>query len=430
VAIIWDGYLQLAGNEIVNSARAVAYARAAGLPMECDPCDAVAEAMGDAPYFSLEDGTAPWYDPGVPASRGFHGVFGMDVAGFSGSTITRSPTALIGDGSALGPARRNHREIAWTVALITEGEAELSYAMEWLSTTLLGSQCEGRTCDGDEICVFSACPGTTPLAVGDTSVLGDQEIRHLYDAGILSGPVVTGRQWMGGGRFLWATVTFTLAAAKPWIYHDPLAANVDWVALGSGELVSNIDPDQVYQQCLQPSPCATDPLCPTPPLPPKAPSPLSPCYPTGLASFRRSRIQVSPLDESAWLETVPVLEVRTGSTAMRRVLVRFWANPQNNPCNSALDPCNACADINVGYIPAGSTLRVDGRVQRSVVECPQLPIGIATSTPTIYGAEGANFTWPTFPCPTGLCIEVWSRSDTTAANATARVLLVPRADAG
>jgi hypothetical protein len=427
---MWDGYLQLAGNEIVNTARATAYARAAGLNLECDPCDAVAEAMGDDPYLSLEDGTAPWYDNAVPASKGFYGVYGMDVSGFNSSPITRSPTALIGDGSALGPARRNHREIAWTAALITAGEAEESYALEWLATALLGSQCEGRTCDGDEICTFSACPGSTPIAAGDSRVLGDQEIRHLYDVGILSGPAVTERQWVGGGQFLWTTVTFTLAAAKPWIYHDPLSTNVDWVALGTGELVSNVDPDQVYQECLTPQPCATDPLCPPPAMPPKPPQPVSPCYPTGLGTFRRSRIQVSPLDESAWLETVPVLEVRTGSTAMRRLLVRFWANPQNNPCGSFLDPCNACADINVGYVPPGSTLRVDGRVQRSVVECPQFPIGTATSTPTIYGAEGANFSWPTFPCPSGLCIEVWSRSDTTAADATARVLLVPRADVG
>lgn len=427
---MWDGYLQLAGNEIVNTARATAYARAAGLNVECPPCDAIAEAIGDDAYYSVEDGTAPWYDIAVPASRGVYGVFGMDVSGFNSSTITRSPTALIGDGSALGPARRNHREVAWTAALITDGEAEESYALEWLSTALLGSQCEGSTCDGDEICVFSACPGTTKILPGDTSVLGDQEIRHLYDVGVLSGPAVTERTWVGGGRFLWTTVTFTLAAAKPWIYHDPLSTNVDWVALGSGEIVSNTDPDQVYQQCLTPKPCATDPLCPTPPLPPRPPQPLSPCYPSGLGTFRRSRITVNPLDESSWLESVPVLEVRTGATAMRRLLVRFWANPQGNPCGSYSDPCNACTDINVGYVPSGSTLRVDGRVQRSVVECPRFPIGTATSTPTIYGIKGANFTWPTFPCPTGLCIEVWSQSTTTAADALARVLLVPRADAG
>ena len=426
---MWDGYLALAGNEVVNSARAVAYARAAGLEIGCEPCDTTAEALGDDPY-EMVDEDAPWWDPNQPQSRGVLGVFGMDVAGFSGNPISRTPTALIGDGSVLGPLRRTHREIAWTVAIITTGECELAYALEWLAVALQGSTCQGAsgTCSGDEICVLSCCPGQYPLTPG--SVTGDAEIRRLYDTGLLAGPAVTEKQYLQDGRFIWTTVTFTLAAAKPWIYRDPLASNVDWVALGTGELVVNVDPDQVYQQCLTPQPCTTDPLCPQPAMPPAAPAPTSPCYPTGLGTFRRSLITVNPTDQPAWLESVPVLEVRTGSTDMRRLLVRFWANPQGNPCDTFNDPCNACSDVNVSYLPAGSTLRLDGRVQRSLVECPQFPIGTATSTPVVYGPRGEFFEWPAFPCPTGLCIEVWSRSDFTASDATARVLLVPRSDLG
>lgn len=426
---MWDGYLALAGNEIVNSARAVAYARAAGLEVACEPCDTTAEALGDDPYEMVGE-DAPWWDANAPEAKGVLGVFGMDVAGFNSSPITRTPTPLIGDGSALGPLRRTHREIAFTVAIITTGECELNYAMEWLALSLLGSTCQGQsgTCNGDELCVLSCCPGSYPTRSG--SVIGDAEIRRLYDTGLLAAPTVTQKQYLQDGKFIWATVTFTLAAAKPWVYRDPLASNVDWVALSTGELVNNTDPDQVYQQCLTPDPCTTDPLCPQPAMPPSVPTPVSPCYPTGLGTFRRSRIMVNPTDTPQWLESVPVLEVRTGSTDMRRLLVRFWSNPQGNPCSSFNDPCNACSDVNVSYIPAGSTLRVDGRVQRSVVECPQFPIGTATATPTIYGPKGSFFQWPSFPCPTGLCIEVWSRSDWTATDATARVLLVPRADVG
>lgn len=426
---MYDGYLALAGNEIVNSARAVAYARAAGLEIDCEPCDTLAEALGDDPYVEV-DSDAPWWDDNAPESRGVLGVFGMDVAGFSSNPISRTPTALIGDGSALGPLRRTHREVAWTVAIITTGECELAYALEWLSLSLLGSTCQAAlgACNGDEMCVLSCCPGDLPTANG--KVIGDAEIRRLYDVGVLAGPAVTQTQYLDGGKFLWTTVTFTLAAAKPWIYRDPLATNVDWVALATGELVTNTDPDQVYQQCLTPEPCTLDPQCPLPAMPPSPPIPLSPCYPAGLGTFRRSRISINPLDQPQWLESVPVLEVRTGSRDMRRLLVRFWSNPQGSPCDSFIDPCNACSDVNVSYIPAGSTLRIDGRVQRSVVECPQFPVGTATSTPTIYGPQGSFFQWPSFPCPTGLCIEVWSRSDFTASDATARVLLVPRADVG
>lgn len=428
---MWDGYLALAGNEIVNTARATAYARNAGLAVQCDPCESAASVIGDPPYWQVDE-DAPWWDPAMPQSAGFLGVFGLDVAGFNTNPVSRTPTALIGGGSVLGPLTRTHREITFTVALIATGECELAYGLEWLSAALLGSACGGDSCSsGDVACLFGCCPGTSPYSPDGTA-----DLRYLYDVGLLEGPSVTEKEYIPGGpcgarrgEFIWATVTFTLAAAKPWIYREPLATLVDWVPLGGGETVT-VDPDQVYEECLTPEPCLTDPKCPPPYLPPAPPVPKSPCYPSGRAKFRRSRIQVSPLEQGQWLETVPVLEVQAGGNDMRRLLVRFWANPQNSPCEDYSDPCNACADINLPYLPSGSRLTVDGRVQRSVVECEQYPIGTATATPTIYGAQGAHFDWPVFTCPTGLCIEVWSLSQYTAPDATARVLLVPRSDVG
>jgi len=409
-------YMDLAGTEIVNSARAAAYARARGVPVQCDPCPGIAAAVGDMPYLDPVTDDAPWYDPAVPESAGVLGVLGLDVAGFSAGTASREPVPLVGGGAVLGPVQRSHREIGYTVLLIADSDCAVSYGLEWLSTALRGSACP--SCSGDEMCVFSCCPTD-----------GERELRHLYDVGLLDGPQVTEQQRLSSGIVL-TTVTFSLAAGVPWIYHSPLATTADWVPLGPGEIVTNTDPDQVYQRCLTPEPCAEDPLCPPPPLPPAPPAPSSPCYARGRGDWRRSRISVSPLSQSEWLETVPVLEVRAGSTDMRRLLVRFWTNPQGSPCDDVMDPCNACTDINLPYLPRGSTLRVDGRVRRSVVECPQIPIGTATSTPMIYGPRGGLFEWPTFSCPTGLCIEVWTRQGYTAPDATARVQLVPRADVG
>ena len=412
-------YMDLAGVEIVNSARAAVYARARGVPVECDPCPDLPAALGDMPYVDPATDGAPWYDPAVRESAGVLGVLGLGVAGFDSSPISREPTQLVGDGAVIGAARRQHRELAYTVLLIAAEECALSYGLEWLASALQGSACGG--CSGDELCVFSCCP-----------VDGERELRHLYDVGVLDGPEVTETQYLGSGAVL-ATVTFSLAAGTPWIYREPLATGQEgdgWVPLGSGDLVGPVDPDQVYERCLEPAPCAEDPMCPPPPLPPAPPAPASPCYSRGLGTFRRSRISVSPLSQPQWLETVPVLEVRAGSTDMRRLVVRFWQNPQGGECEGDLDPCAACTDINISYLPRGSLLRIDGRVRRSVVECPQVPIGTATSTPTIYGPQGGLYEWPTFTCPTGLCIEVWSQDGYTAPDATARVLLVPRSDVG
>lgn len=408
-------YCDLAGVEIVNSARAAAYAVARGVPVQCDPCPDIAAAVGDLPYVDPVTDEAPWYDPNVPESAGVLGVLGLSVAGFDSSPLGREPVQLVGDGAALGVARRSHREIAYTVLLITADECSLSYGLEWLSSALQGSSC--GTCGGDELCTFSCCP-----------VDGERELRHLYGVGLLDGPQVSSTQYLPSGPVL-ATVTFSLAAAVPWIYREPLETLTGWVTLANGALITT-DPDQVYERCIEPTPCLEDPQCPAPPLPPRPPIPVDPCYPSGRDQFRQTLIGLRPMDQPQWLETVPVLEVVTGAVAMRRLVVRFWTNPQGGACTDISDPCAACTSIQVPYLPARSVLQVDGRTQRAVVECPQGPVGTSTTSPTLYGPAGKSFEWPTFPCATGLCIEIMALDATTADDARARVLMVPRSDMG
>lgn len=417
--------MDLAGQEIVNSARAAVYAARAGLSVKCEPCMSVADAVGDDPYEDPVTDGAPWYDPTQPESAEFLGVLGLGVAGTGSAPVSRSPVALIGDGSALGPLRRTHREVAFTVGLITQSQAALSYALAWLASALRGGACAGAACQGDEMCMFSACPGST---LGAAGLVGDTELRHLFDVGLLDGPTLGEVKEFSSGLLV-AEVTFTVAAGKPWIYREPLVSlSNDWVSLAAGDSLT-FDPDSVYDQCAAPTPCLDDPLCPAPVLPPRPPVPVSPCYPTGSARFARTVVQLDALAAPDWLEMVPVLSVATGSLAMRRLIVRFWANPQNLPPDQVTDPCSACLDISVAYLPAGSTFTLDARVQRASVDCPTGVLGSATSTPVVYGPQGQQFEWPVFSCPTGLMIEILSAWDTTAPESRARVELIPRQDA-
>ncbi len=425
---MFEGYADLAGQEIVNSARAIAYAASSGLRVDCEPCTSLPSALDDLPYSTPSDpgNEAPWYDPTQPESVQFYGVLGLGVTGFDKSPVSRTPTPLVGGGSSLGALRYNHREIAFSVLLISENDAALSYGLAWLATSLRGAACAGGGCRGDQLCMFSVCPGDTFGSVGRE---GNTELRHLYDVSILDSPTVTQTQYTPSGLIL-TTVTFTLVAGKPWIYREPLISLTDWVRMGEGERRTSFNPDAVYAQCEPPTPCLQDPLCKDPALPPTPPIPISPCYPRGKGNFYRSVVGLSPLDAPEWLETVPVLEVATGGRAMRRLIVRFWANPQGLPCDQVTDPCSACFDISIAYLPPGSTLTVDGRTQRATVDCPSGTFGSSRSTPTIYGVQGRDFEWPTFTCPTGLCIEILSKYEDTATDARARVTLIPRADAG
>ncbi|MEU2487022.1 hypothetical protein ABZ593_20740 [Streptomyces sp. NPDC012617] len=409
-------YADLGCTEIVNSARASAYAQKYCLLAGCEPCPGIAEAVADEPYVDPVTDPAPWYDPAVPESAMFLGVMGVDAVGFSNSTRSRTPVQLVGDGAALGIARRSHRELVYSVLLLVTDQCALPYALEWLSAALQGAPCEG-SCSGDELGVFACCP------TGD----GTRELRHLYGVALIDGPNVTSTRYEPEGII--AEVTFTLAAAVPWIYREPLAGLADWITLRSGSLLT-FDPDEVYDDCPEVTPCLDDPLCPAPPLPVRAPVPVDPCYPTGAAEFYRSVVALAPVDQPEWLEAVPVLELGTGATALRRLIVRFWANPLGSDCMDVADPCGACTDIQIPYLPAGSKLTVDGRTQRAEVICPQGALGTATSAPTVYGPQGQSFEWPVFSCPVGVCIEILSTSATTAADARARVSLVPRSDVG
>lgn len=426
---MYPGYLNLGCTEIINNERAAAYTGAinetgecvgGSTQIDCDRCPDLPEALGHDPYISPQVDDAPWYDPVRIASADFLGIMGGSIEGLTAATFTRTPVPLIGLGASIGPLHRAQREIAFTVTAIARSECGLSYGMEWLARSLSADPCE-QGCTGVEAIIFACCPENTAA----TGI--DGEMRHLYNVGILSGPTVTERVWVAES-LMWATVTFTLVAGNPYIFGDPLDTGDDWTSLTAGDTVQ-ADPDDVYQKCLPPVPCADDTACPSPILPPAPPAPLSPCYATGPASFKVARITVASEEYPAWAELVPVVEVLAGDEALRRLLVRFWFNPANAECGTTeLDPCDACGDVNVSFVPAGSTLTVDGRTQRSVIECETEFLGIARSAPDLYGQQGGLFSYPFFPCPGGLCVEVWALASTVAPDAQVRVQLVPRAD--
>ncbi|RFU83614.1 hypothetical protein DY218_27290 [Streptomyces triticagri] len=394
--------------------------------LACEDCPDLPESVGDEPYFTLDADPAPWYDPKAPETWGFYGVLGLGVTGFAGAPIAREATDLIGDGAYYSPPRLGAREIAYTVALVARDECSLAFGLQYLSWVLNGSSsCQG--CAGDQMCLFSCCPGMAPSAYDP----GDAEIRHLYDVTLIEAPTIAPDAIQEFGGLLIATTTFTLAAQKPHIYTDPLASLGDWTLITSGQRLNGYDPDEVIKECRQPPNCLDDEQCPPPADPPRPPQIVDPCYPTGPDNWWRTRIHLSPLDQPQYMEAVPVVEIDTGAEELRRVVVRFWLNPQDLPCDQVNDPCQACLDITVPFLPAKSRLTVDGRTQRAQVECPDITTGRASyATPQLYTQLGGPFVWPVFECPTGFCIEVLAPRATVADDARIRVQLVPRSQVG
>lgn len=425
----WEGWMSFNGSEIINNRRASVYAGNGGIAMRCTGgCD-LNIALDDPAYTYPADvppAGAEWYDPAVPESARFYGVAGLEVTGLGKGPGFREPVGLVRDGAAIGPLIMPQREVMWRVLLLGADDCALSYGLAWLTAALKGSACLPSLCAGGELCFMTCCPHCTDEACGA------RHVRTLFDAGLLESPAVTAVRRFGGGS-MWE-VEFTMVAGKPWIFRPSIAATSTVAAQRTMDMpvLAGVAAGDVRagagDGCVETANCLSDPLCPDPPLPPQPPALVDPCWPKSETLVRRI-YSFAPLRSPEWLESVPVVRIYAGSGAMRTITVKFYANPLGLDCSRYLNElCGACDSMSVLYLPAASTLVLDGRVQRASVDCPGGP-GRVTASPKLYGPNGGLFSWPVFACGVGLCVEVSSSKKYTSQDATVTVELYAREDA-
>jgi len=414
----FHGYLSLGGNELLNSARVAAYAQALGITaISCQSCELLPRVLGDAPYTSPDQDDAPWWDPSVVASKDFAGVLGVEIVGLDNPVNNREVVTLAGDGAAMSPVRRKPREILVRGYLFARTDCGLSYARSWLAAAVRGGSC-GLPCVGDDLCYLACCPTDCPEpGVDEDDTCGDAEWRTLYNVGVTDGPVPKSLARVSGGFM--QEIEFTLTAGNPFIYHVPKLVTT---GPNAEQQIPGTLPDEPVD-CFEDISCIATALTDCPPLPkPIIPLvPPDPCYWSGDFTNYRAVVSVPRDITPLWMESVPYLRFRAGSEKLERVTLRWYANPQDVDCKAALQdpdpalrplgPCDACAEVNIPIIPAGSTLTFDGRLQRAWVDCPGGP-GVDTAEPPIYGRGGNAFTWPVFGCGQSLCLEIIMRRRT------------------
>jgi hypothetical protein len=424
--VVFEGYLAFAGNEIVNSARATAYATALAITtVRCAPCSTLQRANYDVAYSSPDMDNAPWYDPAEPSSKEFAGLLGLEVAGLSNTVAGRSITALAEGGAALNPLRRPHREVQFRALAMAKTEQALSYGLSWLAASLRGSFCSSG-CSGDELCFYTSCPPCGPWDGVDEDPCPDTATaywRQMFNVGLLAMEQPSDLRRIPGGWV--AQVQFTFACGDPFIYREPLLA-----ATGPqpGQLLPNYTDPGVPPDCVESIDCLRDSTCPAPPAPLLPPLPTDVCFPTGPFTASRFMFTLTPHRTPMWQEKVPLILVKAGSRTLRRLTLRWYGNATQRNCATSTEPCNACAEVTIPFIPAGSTLTVDGRAQDATVDCPGGP-GLATARPTLYGRGGTPFVWPVFSCADSMCLEVIAQADSIATDATIDVYDVVREDA-
>lgn len=172
---MFDGYLSLGSNELMNVARTTAYVRRF-LPTldlrgcaDCEWLDRITATKTDwhgAAVFDAPDtDDAPWFDVDDPDSANFYGLYPVTITGIEDATRTATVTQSINDGGFVTDMRSSTKEILVTALMVGRDEAAMSSAMSWLRVALDGSMCD--PCTGDDLCFLAACPKIDPTQVFD-----------------------------------------------------------------------------------------------------------------------------------------------------------------------------------------------------------------------------------------------------------------------
>ena len=421
---MYDGWLSFGGNELINNARVWAYNQALAITnLKCGPCPTLVRAVKDEPYTTPAADDAPWYDPAVPESADFAGVFGLRINGMSNAVSGQQRIDLPGGGAIMSPLRRGPKEIAVDGVMLAKTEQALSYGFAWLAAATRGIQC-GPPCTGQQLCFFTSCPTPCPPPdEGQPDTCGDAQYRTMLDTGLISPPVERSRRKVPGGYI--AEVSFGFSGGNSFIWRDPILLHTG--PTGGTQLPNYSDPG-IPPECTETADCVRDPLCPQPLAPLLPPPAVDLCYPTTPFTARRWLIPLPPANLPVWHEKVPFIRINPGGFDLRRLTIRWYVNPLNRDCATQLDPCSACAEIQVPYLPRSSWFTLDGRTETAWVDCPGGP-GLAQAYPPIYGRGGSPFQWPVFSCDVPMCLEILALDSSVAPDARWEISTVVREEA-
>lgn len=246
-------------------------------------------------------------------------------------------------------------------------------------------------------------PLTDPAAIEATF---ESEWRTMKGVALVSDVEVVDRKGpsCGCGACPLTRVQFQLAATQPCVFRSPrqvvtehrirdgspLIVNCfEWVPVADGE------PCPDPELCAPAEECAFNPICPAPPKPPAPPVVIDSCLSCTPFDQYQSCAQISGDTFPAFATGVVSYQVYAGSTPLRHVRIRLYANPLGVPVEQ-LDPCAACSEINISYIPAGATFTVDSMEKSATVTCPGT--SDADGSSLLGGPPGQLFDWPELAC--------------------------------
>lgn len=419
-------------------------------------CPSILDLLADCPptgtgdaddkYTYPSEDPAPWYDPAIPESGDFLGFLTTEFEGL-GSTYTRSTFDVLSGGAVLGKLRAQARTLTWRGYLFGRTCCAAEYGLRWLTAQLSAG---GDCCEDNELDVLICCPSITgdivdpaqscqraPEApdlfscdtprepINDPPPFAQQPasdaFRTFHKVGLFEGPIRNETRTMGCGSCedtgtgCMINAEFTLIAGNPFQHRDPVCVCDEVFTPCTTCNPNEPDPDDniwskittvTYPateedsaacksklECTGPvEDCNIDPDCPLATLP-EIPAFVDPCGCDALFTTDSCCIINNDV-YGKFFEGVPQFKIFSGDSPLRNVTIRIYENPQERTCDDddMFDVCNLCDTITVRYIPANSTLLIDGMTKRVSIECPGNNIQPAESLLV------SNYRWPVLKC--------------------------------
>ena len=397
--------MQLGQTEIANSRRVVRY-------MEHGVKNISAEVMTDdswpglATWLGREDDwilpeldeDCPWYDPSIPASAEFAGVWPMQVEGLDSTPLDRETIEGAVVGGSFGVDRIPPRVITVEAVLIARSPAGLRYGVEWLGSALRGSNC--RDGGGPRRLQFlnSAPAMDDRMTPENIQLAGNAESRMVVDVvqtGALEIEESFGTWALEGHQPTGVRVSFELTAGVPYIWRTPLSLasglrpadgvertlrfeNVDEygnLARCEGQLSTLVDPEAAPLVDIT-RPVSVNALAGTKPL-----------------VSRRSSWVLEGGRLPLWAETVPSVIIESGSQAERSIRLQ-WVEGVVDIDDDVT--CQTVGEAMVGYVPPNSRMVLDALTGGATVITED---GLElNATPVVSGRWGGPWRPPVFAC--------------------------------
>lgn len=392
---MFEGWLSLGGDEVLNSERTMAYLKRFLPTLDvrpCEPCQDLNNALGDSDYIDPKYDTAPWYRLTDPDTHNFYGMYPLSIQGIHDSTSMTSVTQFVGDGGFQSAVRHGTKEVRIRGLMVGANKDAVYAGVRWLRSTLNKVPCgRGVDCPGRDLQFFINCPGAPTSAVAKGRIAKYR--RTMYQVEVLDGlRIIREYKFRTSG---WAAeVDYVLSIGVPWAYSDlePGVTSTGLVGTPVNEVacppISNAYADLI----LDPN----DGALPQPPQPPNIYSVTMP------ANWTRYSAVIPQSKVDRWGRVTPVVKVATKNNPARNIRVRFYLDTDSLP-GLDVPECSWEGEFLVTYVPPQSTLTIDGIRRTST-----LALGSVTRAAShlVLGTNGRPPTWPRMACDSSYLVVI------------------------